>query len=161
METPVLRLKLDDSSGFGTKIYGAVIIAGGIWLFTSFPELGVFMILFGVLPFLQHKCLEIDLYQGTYTIGVNMLGFTIGDTEPYPGIKCIFIKRNRTTNFDSHRSWRRIVHTSFDCYLWLEDDTKILLSGDSKKEQAIKRVQPLAEELKTEILDLTAPLSQV
>jgi hypothetical protein len=161
METPLLRYKLTDPIGFRMKVYATIIMAGGIWLFTIYPVVGILMILFGVFPLIQYKCLEIDLYHGTYCIGLNVLGYTIGDREPYSGTKCIFIKKNRTTNFDSRRSWRRIVHTSFDCYLWLEDDTKILLTGDSKKEQAMNRVQPLAQELQTEIKDLTAPLSRV
>jgi hypothetical protein len=160
METPLLRYRLASPSGFGTKLYAAIIVAGGVWLVMTYPVVGVVMIIIGILPILQYKCLEIDLYHGTYCIGVNVLGHTIGDKEPYPGTKCIFIKKNRTIASDSRRSWRPIVSTSFDSYLWLEDDTKILLSYDSKIEAAMLRLQPFAQELQTEIKDLTASLSQ-
>ena len=125
------------------------------------PVGGVILVMIGVIPFLHYKCLEIDLYHGTYCIGVNVLGYTIGAKEPYPGTKCIFLKQNRHIASNSSRSWRPIVSTSFDSYLWLEDDTKILLSYDSKKEGAMLRLQPFAQELQTEIKDLTIPVTQM
>ena len=161
METPLLRYRLTDPIGFITKVYAFVIIAGSVWLLTTYPVAGVLMILFGVFPLVQYKCLEIDLYNGTYCMGVNILGHTVGTREPYPGTKCIFLKRNRTIASNSHRSWRPTASISFDSYLWLEDGTKILLSCDGTKETALLRIQPLAQELGTEIKDLTAPLSQV
>lgn len=155
METPLLRYRLTDPIGFSTKLYAVIIVAGGIWLFTLYPLVGVLMILFGIFPLIQYKCLEIDLYQSTYCLGVNILGRTVGTREPYPGSKCIFLKKNRSTSSGSHRSWRPTVSTSFDSYLWLEDGTKIPLSCDSNKETAMLRIQPLAQELQTEIKDLT------
>ncbi|MBX0333935.1 hypothetical protein K3G39_11880 [Pontibacter sp. HSC-14F20] len=160
METPLLRYRLTDPVGFGTKVYAIVIIAGGVWLFTIYPVVGVLMILFGIFPLVQYKCLEIDLYHGTYCLGMNMLGYTVGAREPYPGTKCIFLKKNRYIASNSRRSWRPIASTAFDSFLWLEDGTKILLSCDSKKETAMLRIQPLAQELQIGIKDLTAPLSR-
>ncbi len=124
------------------------------------PVVGLILIVTGILPFLYFKCLEIDMYSGTYRIGVHVLGYTLGQQEPYPGIKCIFLKKNRTIHQPSVRSWSRVVSTSFDGYLWLEDGTKILLSQEGKKEVALLKLQPFADELQTEIKDLTAPLSQ-
>lgn len=160
METPLLRYRLTDPIGVTTKVYALVIIAGSVWLFMSHPVAGILMLLFGIFPLVQYKCLEIDLYSGTYCMGINILGHTVGTRESYPGTKCIFLKKNRTIASHSRRSWRPIASTSFDSFLWLEDGTKILLSCDGTKEAAMQRIQPLAEELKTEILDLTAPLSQ-
>ncbi|WP_299705510.1 hypothetical protein [uncultured Pontibacter sp.] len=161
METPLLRYKLTDPAGFSTKVYAIIIIAGGVWIFSIYPVVGVLMILFGIFPLVQYKCLEIDLYNSTYCIGVNILGHTVGTREPYSGTKCIFLKKNRTTTSDVNRSWRPTVSTSFDSYLWLEDGAKILLSCDGKKETAVLRIEPLAQELQTEIKDLTVPLSHV
>lgn len=161
METPLLRYRLTDPVGFTTKVYAIVIIAGGVWVFMTYPVVGVLMILFGIFPLVLYKCLEIDLYQGTYCMGVNILGRTVGAREPYPGTKCIFLKKNRSFSSDSRRSWRPTASTSFDSFLWLEDGTKILLSCDANKEDAMVRIQPLAQELQTEIKDLTAPLSHI
>ena len=161
METPLLRYRLADPVGISTKIYAIVILAGGVWVFLTYPVPGILMILFGIFPLVQYKCLEIDLYKGTYCIGVNILGHTVGAREPYSGPKCIFLKKNRYFSSDSRRSWRPTASTSFDSYLWLEDGTKIPLSCDSSKETAMLRIQPLAQELQTEIRDLTAPFSQI
>ncbi|WP_040573445.1 hypothetical protein [Pontibacter sp. BAB1700] len=161
METPLLRYRLTDPIGVTAKVYALVIIAAGVWLFMTYPVFGVIMVLFGIFPLVQYKCLEIDLYSGTYCMGLNILGHTVGTREPYPGTKCIFLKKNRTIASNSRRSWRPIASTSFDSFLWLEDGTKILLSCDGTKEDAMARVQPLAQELQTEIRDLTAPLSHI
>ncbi|PVY44094.1 hypothetical protein [Pontibacter virosus] len=161
METPLLRYRLTDPAGFTTKVYATIIIAGGVWVCMTYPVVGVIMILFGIFPLVQYKCLEIDLYSGTYCMGINILGRTVGTREPYPGTKCIFLKKNRYFSSNSRRSWRPTASTSFDSFLWLEDGTKILLSRDGNKEDAMARIQPLAQELQTEIKDLTAPLSQI
>ncbi|WP_266203305.1 hypothetical protein [Pontibacter kalidii] len=124
------------------------------------PVGGLILIVAGIFPFLYFKCLEIDPYNGTYRVGVHVLGYTIGQQEPFPGIKCIFLKKNRTIHQSTVRSWSQTVSTSFDGYLWLEDGTKILLSQDGKKEVALLKLQPFADELQTSIKDLTAPFSQ-
>ncbi|MCP2042659.1 hypothetical protein [Pontibacter sp. HSC-36F09] len=161
METPLLRYRLTDPIGFTTKVYAIVIIAGGVWLCMTYPVVGVLMIVLRIFPLVQFKCLEIDLYQGTYCMGVNVLGHTVGTREPYPGTKCIFLKKNRYLSSDSRRTWRPTASTSFDSFLWLEDDTKILLSSDGEKADAMARIKPLAQELQTEVKDLTAPLSHI
>ncbi|WP_148561632.1 hypothetical protein [Pontibacter korlensis] len=161
METPLLRYRLTEPLGLSTRVCAIIIAAGGIALSLTQPFAGVLLIAAGIFPFLYFKCLEIDLYKGTYCEGVNLMGFTIGHREPFPGIKCIFLKKNRTISGSSRYSWSPTTSTSFDGYLWLEDGTKILLSQDSKKERAMLKLQPFAEELQTEIRDLTAPLSQV
>lgn len=160
MKTPLLRYRLVEPLGLKAKLYALLIAIGGGVLFVTQPVAGVVLFLIGVLPFLHYKCLEIDLYDGTYCIGVNVLGYTLGKKEPYPGVKCIFLKKNRTIHPSSRHSWRPTASTSFDGYLWMEDETKILLTQESKKEVALFRLQPLAQELQTEIKDLTAPLSQ-
>lgn len=159
METPLLRYRLSEPLGGGTRVCAVIMAAGGILIFWFQPLLGLLLIIAGVFPFVSFKCLEIDQYSGTYTVGVNILGYTIGRKEPYPGIRNIFLKKNRTIHRSS-RTWSATVSTSFDGYLWLEDDTKILLSQDSNKELALLKLQPFADELQIEVQDLTAPLSQ-
>ena len=161
METPLLRFRLAEPLSFGTRICAIVIIVGGIALSIPQPLGGAILIIAGIIPFLYFKCLEIDLYNGTYCVGVNFVGYTLGEREPYPGIKCIFLKKNRTIHRSTRHTWSSTVSTSFDGYLWLEDDSKILLSQDSKKEVALLKLQPFAQELQIEIKDLTAPLSQI
>lgn len=159
METPLLRYRLTEPLGLKTKVCAIVVAAGGFLVFWLEPLVGLLLVIAGSFPLVSFKCLEIDMYGGTYTIGANILGYTIGKKEPFPGIKCIFLKKNRTIH-RSTRSWTPTTSTSFDGYLWLEDGTKVLLSQDSNKEVALLRLQPFAEELQTEIKDLTVPLSQ-
>lgn len=161
MDTPLLRYKLTDPAGFGSKVFAIILLAGGVWLAFENPIPGILIVLIGAFPLVQYKCLEIDFYKGTYCVGTNILGYTLGTREPYPGTKCIFLKRNRTFSSQTIRTWRPTMHVSFDSFLWLEDNTKILLSRDSSKEHALLRIQPFAQELQTEIKDLTAPLSQL
>jgi hypothetical protein len=160
MKTPLLRYRLSEPMGLSTKICAGVIVVGGTALSFSQPYLGLMLVAFGILPFLFYKCLEINFYEGTYCLGVNVLGKTFGNKEPYPGVKCIFLKKNRTIHRASRHSWRQTASTSFDGFLWLEDETKILLSQDSTKEIALLKLEPFAQELQVGIKDLTAPLSQ-
>ncbi|WP_461488381.1 hypothetical protein [Pontibacter sp. HJ8] len=161
MKTTLLRYRLTEPLGLGVRICAIIIAIGGLALCTTQPFAGATLIIAGIFPFLYFKCLEIDLEKGTYSVGVNVLGYTIGEKEPYPGAKCIFLKKNRTIHQPSRHSWRQTVSTSFDGYLWLEDETKILLSKEIKKEIALLKLEPFAQELQIEIKDLTAPLSQV
>ncbi|WP_242921094.1 hypothetical protein [Pontibacter liquoris] len=161
MKANLLRYRLSEPLGLSTKVCAIIIIVGGCTFCLTQPGIGVFLIIAGIYPFIAFKCLEIDLYQGTYTIGINMLGYTIGKKEPYPGVKSIFLKKNRTIHQSTRHSWSSTVSTSFDGYLWLDDETKILLSQSSKKEVTLQLLEPFAQELQVEIKDLTAPLSQI
>ncbi|WP_460880100.1 hypothetical protein [Pontibacter rugosus] len=151
MKTDILRYRLSEPAGMFTKVSALVIAVGGAYITLTQPVAGVALVIAGLFPFFYFKCLEIDLYKGTYCIGANIVGYTIGPKEPYPGVKCIFLKKNRTIHQSTRHSWSSSVSTSFDGYLWLEDDTKILLSQDSKKEVALLKLEPFAEELQTEL----------
>ena len=161
MKTPLLRYRLAEPLSFGTRICAAIIAIGGMALFLTQPVEGTILLVAATFPFLYVKCLELDLYNGTYCVGINIAGRTFGERSPYPGTKCIFLKKNRTVHQSTRHTWSSTVSTSFDGYLWLEDDTKILLSQDSKKEVALLKLQPFAQELQIEIRDMTAPLSQI
>lgn len=160
MKTSLLRYRLAEPLGVGIKVCAIIITIGGIALSTTNPVKGVIMVVAGVFPFLYFKCLEIDLYKGTYCVGTNIASYTFGERKPYPGCKCIFLKKNRTIHQATRHSWSSTVSTTFDGYLWLKDGTKILLSQDNKKEMALLKLQPFAQELRIEIKDLTAPFSQ-
>ncbi len=161
MKPTVLRYRLSEPLGFSTKVCAAIMVAGGAVLSLTQPFIGLALAVVGFLPFLLYKCLEINVYEGTYSIGVNMFGQIVGRKEPYPGVKCIFLKKNRTIHRPSRHSWRQTTSTSFDSFLWLEDGTKILLSKDNKKEFALLKITPFAHELQVEVRDLTTPLSEV
>jgi len=161
MGTTLIQYRLSEELGIATKICAAIITAGGVAVFMTEQIAGTMLIGVGVIPFLMFKCIEIDMYSGTYCLGINLLGYTFGSREPYPGVKCIFIKKNRTIHQSSRHSWRATTSTSFDGFLWLDDDTKILLTQDSSKENALLKLQSFADQLKIEIKDLTAPLSHI
>lgn len=153
--TPLLRYRLSDPLGNGTRVSAFIITLAGAGLTLFLPVEGVVLVAIGLFPFMYYKQLEIDEYKGTYCIGITLFGKTLGKREPFPGVICIFLKKNRRINAATARSWQRTTSTSFDGYLWLKDGTKILLTQSPRKEVALQKLQPFAEVLQAELRDLT------
>jgi hypothetical protein len=155
MKTDMLRYRLESGPGGYTKVLAGVIIVGGIYIFSTLPLAGLLAIVCGILPFLLYKCLEIDLRKKNYCMGINFLGHTIGEIEPFPGVEFIFLKKNRTISKGNKHSWASTYSISFDGYILLSDGTKLLIVQEKKKERALQQLELVAEDLQAEMRDLT------
>ncbi|WP_414703853.1 hypothetical protein [Pontibacter sp. 13R65] len=151
----MLRYRLESGPGGYSKVFAGVIIAGGLYIFSSMPLAGLLAIACGVFPFLLYKCLEIDLSKRSYCMGLNLLGHTIGEIEPFPGVQFIFLKKNRTISRSNSRAWSSTYSISFDGYILLSDGTKLLIVQERNKERAMKQLELVAQDLQTEVRDLT------
>ena len=155
MKSEILRYRLESGAGGYTKLFAGVIIVGGVILIQTSLWAGLAFMVVGIIPFLLYKCLEFDLYKGSYCMGLNFAGYTLGEKEPFPGVEYLFLKRNKTISRSNRRTWTSTYAVSFDGYILLADGVKLLVVQEGTKDRALQQLQLVARDLQTEIRDLT------
>lgn len=156
MSTTRLHYKISDSLGPASKMFGVMAVLAVTYLFRPHPLLALLLLVIGLFPFLMHKCIEFDLYRGVYRIGVCLAGKTFGREEPYPGVDFLFLKKNRHVTETGSRYVRfDTIDITFDGFVKLSDGTKELLIRVKNKQEAMKFLERMAQDLEVEVRDFT------
>lgn len=156
MKSNLLRYKLASTLETAVRICALIIFLAGLALIKTSVLGAAILIVAGIFPFLSHTCIEFDLYGGTYRMGLNYLGlYTTGTKESYPGADYLFLKKNRTIHRSNRHTWSTTYSISFEGYILFADGEKLLIIQSGKKDKALKQLQRIAQDLKTEVKDLT------
>ncbi|WP_125047622.1 hypothetical protein [Pontibacter arcticus] len=147
---------ITEKPSLAIKTCASLMLLGGIYVSFSIPLVSILFIVLGLLPFVMYNYVDFKLYEGVYSEGYCIAGKTFGQERPYPGVEFLFLKKNRSTHI-THGEVAKIVsqHIFFDGYINLCDGTKILVVQRRQKSQALKELGKIAQDLKTEVKDLT------
>ncbi|WP_439881163.1 hypothetical protein ACSX1A_18720 [Pontibacter sp. MBLB2868] len=100
--------------------------------------------------------LTFDLQHMTYREGGTLAGITFGKKIPLQGFEFLYLKKNKYSKImESRGSMAGTTMEKFDGYLLLTDGTKLHLLQRDKKEKALQEMVQIAQDLSSELRDLT------
>jgi hypothetical protein len=137
---------------------GILLAPVGIALLFVKPLVGI---VFGLISFViltTEYRLRIDTEKQIYLEYLRILGFRSGTWQKFYRIEYFFIKKNKV-RLDMHL---RAASTSirkdvFDAYLKFSEEDKIHVASMDSHDKLLKRIKPMADLLKTDIVDFTKP----
>lgn len=97
--------------------------------------------------------LEIDMERQTYCDFTFVFGYKFGSAHSFDSVEEIFINSTRSSQiiygFGANSYTRR--NHDFDAYLKFSNGKKIFLTSDTNEKELVRRLQPIARKLGTQI----------
>lgn len=149
---------------YDTGHYFSTAARVGSWLVSFFALLYLFsgvwvaalVVLLGPVQQFAKSFIEFDLQQQTYRQGIRLGGMAWGAKKPLPGFDFLFLKKNSYSRTMESRGSMSVSRTEkFDGYLKLSNGVKLHLLQLNGKEKAMQKLQQMAQDLHTELRDLT------
>ncbi|QCR23736.1 hypothetical protein [Pontibacter sp. SGAir0037] len=155
MKKSVLRYTTD-SPDATVKLIGVVMFAAGVYVTIHTSYFGIVLLVLGFIPFILARQVEFDLYGGLYRAGYSIAGNLIAEEKPFPGVDCLYLKKNRYTRTMQSRGSSTTTHTyCFDGFIQLSDGVKFAVVQEADKAKALQKLQQMAKDLEVEVRDLT------
>lgn len=140
----------------GGRVMGWITSALGMIMVLNGYAAGWVLVPAGLLTLLAYYMVEFDLQQKTYREGVLLLVLRFGKKRPLPGFDFLFLKKNSYTRMaESRGSNTQFKLEKYDGYVKLSDGTKLHLLQQSQKEAAMQQLKTVANDLGTQLRDLT------
>jgi hypothetical protein len=141
-----------------TAVICAVILLplGVVTLFANLV-IGLVLLAISVLILTTHYRLEIDFGNKTYYDYVSLLGFLKqGERGSFETVQYLFIKTNRVSQtVNSRVSSMTVTKMVFDGYLKFSDEDKIHIASRDNKNNLVKKLQTISNQLSIQIIDYT------
>lgn len=124
------------------------IIDGSIAAYLFLPS--------GVITQFTHCRTEFDLLKRTYREGVRFGTVTFGKMLHLPGIDFLYLNKNKYAGqIELRASMMRFRNVKYDGFIKLADNIKLHLVQDESKEEALKRMGKISDDLGIELRDQT------
>ncbi|GAA4434400.1 hypothetical protein GCM10023188_25290 [Pontibacter saemangeumensis] len=131
-------------------------LAIGLMAVLNGASVGWVMVPVAIAVQLTYHMVEFDLQRQTYREGVQLLGMKFGKRLPLPGFDFLFLKNNNYSQLaESRATMTQFRSEMFDGYIKLADGTKLHLLQTKSKAPALQQLAAIAQELNTELRDLT------
>jgi hypothetical protein len=136
--------------GGGLVIIGIVILSMGMFIG------GPLVLLVSTIIFTTHYRVHVNFDTNMYHDYLWILGMKSGSKNSFEKIEYIFIKESRQSQTMGLRATNTTVHKSvYDAYLKFSETNKIHLITKDEKKDVIVMLRPIADKLKTDIIDYT------
>lgn len=138
-------------------IFGAILLPLGVAVLFAKVVAGVAILAIGVLLLTTHNRLQIDFENKTFQDYVSILGFLkSGEQGQFDTVQYLFIKTNRVSQtVNSRISSMTVEKMVFDAYLKFSDDDKIHIATKDNKDNLLKKLRPISNQLNIQIIDYT------
>jgi hypothetical protein len=138
-------------------IFGVLLLPVGVILLFAYVAAGLAVLLTGIILLTTHYRLEIDLENKTFFDYVSFMGFLkSGERGRFDTVQYLFINTNRVSQtVNSRVSTMTVKKMVFDGYLKFSDENKIHITTKNYKDNLVKKLRPISDQLNIPIIDYT------